>query len=92
MSRNQQLIRVFDPEGLDAYQGGSENYSVVTVACQRIRPDKPWQTLSVLSAEGDVMAKLLDRSAGFPAAQDVPFGCVLKFDSDVGSAIDPGFA
>jgi hypothetical protein len=92
MSRNQQLIRVFDPEGLDAYQGGSENYSVVTVACQRIRPDKPWQTLSAFSAEGDVMAKLLDRSAGFPAAQDVPFGCVLKFDSDVGSAIDPGFA
>jgi len=36
------------------------------------------------------MAKLLDRSAGFPAAQDVPFGCLLKFDGDVGSAIDPG--
>jgi hypothetical protein len=92
MSRNQQLIRVFDPEGLDAYQGGSKNNCVVTVARQRIRPDKPWQALPALSAEGDVMAELLDRSAGFPAAQDVPFGCVLKFDSDVGSAIDPGFA
>jgi hypothetical protein len=92
MSRNQQLIRVFDPERLDAYQGGSQNYSVVTIARQRIGPDKPGQTLSALSAEGDVMAKLLDRSAGFPAAQDVPFGRLLKFDGDVGSAIDSGLA
>jgi hypothetical protein len=92
MSRNQQLIRVFDPERLDAYQGGSENYSVVTVARQRIRPDKPWQALPALCAEGHVMAKLLDRSAGFPAAQDVPFRCLLEFDGDVGSAIDPGLA
>ena len=70
--------------------GGSENNSVVAVARQGIRPDKPWQPLPALSAEGDVMAELLDRSAGFTAAQDVPFGCLLKFDGDVGSAIDPG--
>src|SRR5664280_2911974 len=50
MSRNQKLIRVFDPERLDAYQGGSKNNCVVTVARQRIRPDKPWQALPALSA------------------------------------------
>src|SRR6202162_5445016 len=89
MSCNQQLIRVFDPERLNAHQRGSEYDSVVTVARQRIRADKPCQTLSALSTEGHVMAKFLNRSAGFPASQDVPFGCLLKFYGDAGSAIDP---
>ena len=65
MSRNQQLIRVFDTQCLDAHQRWGENNSVVTVARQRIRPDKPWQALSAFSAEGYVMAKPLNRSAGF---------------------------
>src|SRR5580700_7237306 len=89
MSCNQQLIRVLDPERLDAHQRGSENDSVVTIASQRIRPDKPCQTLSALCTEGHVVSKFLDRSAGFPATQNVPFGCLLKFYGDAGSAIDP---
>jgi hypothetical protein len=89
MSRNQQLVRVLDSERLDAHQRGRENNSVVPVARQRIRPHEPWQTLSALAAEADLMTKLFDRPAGFPASQHVPFGCLLKFHSDVGSAIDP---
>src|ERR1035441_690311 len=92
MPRNQQLIRVFNTERLDAHQRGSENNCVVTVARQRIRPHKPLQTLSALATEGDVMTKLFDRPAGFPASQDVPFSCLLKFHSDVGSAINPRLA
>src|SRR5450759_2335305 len=92
MSCNQQLVRVLDAERLDAHQRGREHNSVVTVARQRIRPDKPRQTVAGLSAEADVMTKVLDRPAGFPASQDVPFGCLLKFHSDIGSAIDPRLA
>ena len=80
MSRNQQLVRVFDPERLDAHERRGEYNRVVPVARQGIRPDKPWQTLTAVSAEGDVMAKLLNRSPGFPASQDMPLGRLLKFD------------
>src|SRR5471030_1131166 len=92
VSRNQQLIRVFDADRLDAHQRGSEHNSVVTVARQRIRSDEPWQTFAAVPAEAYIMAKLLDSAAGFPTPQDVPFRCLLKFYGDVGSAIDPRLA
>src|ERR1035438_3606760 len=89
MSRNQQLVRVLDAERLDTYQRGREHNSVVTVARQRIRPHKPWQTLSALATEGDVMTKLFSPAAGFPPTQHVPFGRLLVFNRDVGTTVDP---
>ena len=87
MSCNQQLICVFNADRLDAHQRGCKHNSVVTVGRQRIWSDKPWQTFAAVPAEAYVVAKLLDRAAGFPTPQDMPFRCLLKFYGDVGSAM-----
>src|ERR1035437_8785243 len=89
MSCNQQLVRVLDAERLDAHQRGREHNSVVAVASERIRPHKPWQTLSALATEGDVMTKLFDPAAGFPPTQHMPFSRLLIFTRDVGTTVDP---
>src|SRR5471030_2926700 len=91
MSCNQQFIRVFDTERLDANQRRSNHDGMVAVGSKGILADKPWQPVASFSTEGDVMAELLDCASGLTPSQDVPFAGLLEFDCDPRSAINPGF-
>jgi hypothetical protein len=92
MPDNKQFIGVLNPKGLDAHEGGGDYNRVVPVRRQRIRPNQPWEPLTAVSAEANVMAEFLDCSPRFTAAQDVNLGCLLELDRHAWATVDAAFA
>jgi hypothetical protein len=91
MPGNQQFVRMFDAECLDAHQRRRNHDGVIAVSRKGVRAYKPRQSFTAVATEGHVMAEFLDRSARFTASQDVPFASLLEFDRDARTTEDPGF-
>ena len=91
MPGNQQFVRMFDPDCLDAHQRGRDHDGVIAVNSKGVRADKPRQSFTAVPTEGYVMAEFLNRSARFTASQDVPLTSLLEFDRDARTTEDPGF-
>src|SRR5581483_6902353 len=92
MPHNQQFIGVLNPQGLNAHEGRGDYDRVVPVRGKGIRPNKPRQPLTALSAEANVVAEFLGCSPRFTAAQDVTLGRLLELDRHAWATVDAAFA
>src|SRR4051794_20367448 len=91
MLRNQQFVRMFNPEHLYADECGSDHDRVLGIRRNRIRSQKPRQPLSLFATECDIPTDLFGGAAGFTAAENVPLTGPLELQADFRSAVNPRF-
>jgi hypothetical protein len=92
MPHDQEFVRVLNADGLNAHEGRGNYDRVVSIRCQGIWPNKPWQPLTALSTEAHVMTEFLGRSPRLTATEDMTFGRLLEFDCHAWATVNAGRA